>query len=60
MGSAIVTGNLGLVGSYVAEALAAANFNVYGIDNDVRSKLFLDILPLQKDEIDKRTRFWNY
>ena len=65
MGSAIVTGNLGLVGSYVAEALAAANFNVYGIDNDVRSKLFSDILPLQQDEINKMnsdsgiTRFFN-
>lgn len=53
MGSAIVTGNLGLVGSYVAEALAAAKFSVYGIDNDVRSILFSDVIPLEQSEINK-------
>lgn len=48
----LVTGALGLVGSYVAKACSEAGYDVYSIDNDIRSTLFPDITPLSQEDID--------
>lgn len=53
MKSIIVTGHFGLIGSYVSEVLSLNGFRVIGIDCDVRSKLFSDVLPLTKEDIKK-------
>ena len=51
MPTAVVTGSLGLVGSYVAVKLKRAGFKVYGIDNDIRSRLFTDVNRLTESDI---------
>ncbi len=53
MKKAIVTGSLGLVGSYISEVLSENSFHVIGIDSDVRAKLFTDISPLSKKQINQ-------
>ena len=41
----IITGCLGLVGSYVSEVLSQ-NHHIIGIDCDIRATLFLIFLPV--------------
>jgi len=53
MPTAVVTGSLGLVGSYVAVKLKRAGFDVYGVDADIRSQLFPDVSRLTKGDTSK-------
>ena len=46
----IVTGCLGLVGSYVSEVLGQ-DHHIIGIDCDIRATLFPDISPLTEEEV---------
>ena len=46
MGSIVITGHLGLVGSYCAIEASKKGKKVYGIDNDLRSKLFSGLEPI--------------
>jgi len=46
---ALITGCLGLVGSYCSEFLSDASIEVIGIDNDIRSRLFDDVSHLDND-----------
>jgi len=51
MKKAIVTGSLGLVGSYVSQVLSEQSFHVIGIDSDVRAQLFHDVSSLTQEQI---------
>ena len=46
MGSIVITDHLGLVGSYCAIEASTKGKKVYGIDNDLRSKLFSGLEPI--------------
>ena len=56
MKTVIVTGSLGLVGSYAASTLSANGYNIVGIDCDIRSQLFDDVPPMTTDEISTRSK----
>jgi len=49
----LVTGCLGLVGSYSAKALSDASIEIIGIDADVRSQLFDDVARLDDNQARK-------
>ncbi|KZR70252.1 CDP-paratose 2-epimerase [Prochlorococcus marinus str. MIT 1313] len=53
MKKAIVTGSLGLVGSYVSQILSEQSFYVIGIDCDVRAQLFPDVSFLTHQQINQ-------
>jgi len=53
MPKALITGSYGLVGSYISTYLVSKGWLVLGLDCDARSTLFSDILPLDRDLINK-------
>ena len=50
MAAILVTGYLGLVGSYCCKYFANLNYDIYGLDNDNRSVFFSDLSPLSPSD----------